>query len=98
MIVSLEARNFELTEAISSRVEKMINGQLKVYIEKITKVTVILDYVAHRKGDQPNADVKIVVEIAGPDVVASNKHDDLYEAVDGALDKAVDQIQKSRDK
>ncbi len=98
MVVSIEARNFELTDAIKSRVEKMILSPLKVHEEHITKVTTILDYLHHRKGGQPNADVRIVVEIRGPDLVAKNEHDDLYEAVDGALDKIVDQIQKRREK
>ncbi len=98
MLTSIEARNFELTEAIRSRVEKMILSQLKVYEEHITKATVVLDYMNHRKGGQPNADVKVKVEIPGPDVVAKNTHDDLYEAVDGALDKIVDQMQKRKEK
>jgi ribosomal subunit interface protein len=98
MLTSIEARNFELTEAIKSRVEKMVDSQLKIYADGITKTTIILDFMNHRKGGQPNADVKIVVEIPGPDLVAGNGHNDLYEAVDGALDKIVDQMQKRKEK
>jgi ribosomal subunit interface protein len=98
MTVSIEARNFELTDAIRGRVDKMITSQLKIYSEKITLATIILDYMNHRKGGQPSADVKLVLSVPGPDIVAGNKHDDLYEAIDGALDKAVDQMQNRKEK
>lgn len=98
MKISLEGRNFDLTEAISSRVEKMINKALQIYEHEIVMVTVVMDFMKHRKGGQPAAEVKLKVEVPGPDVVAENKHDDLYEAIDKALDRVVDQIQKRREK
>jgi ribosomal subunit interface protein len=97
MTVSIEARNFELTDAIRDRVEKMVETCFSVYTEKIEKITVILDYASHRKGDQPNADVKVILAVPGPDIVANNKYNDLYEAVDGALDKAKDQLQERKE-
>jgi putative sigma-54 modulation protein len=98
MTISLEGRNFELTEAISNRIEKAITKALEKFEEEIVRVTVVMDFMKHRKGGQPSAEVKIHVEVPGPDVVAENAHDDLYEAVDGALDRVVDQIQKRREK
>lgn len=98
MLISIEARNFEFTEAIKTRVEKMVSTQLSVYESYITKATIVLDFMKHRKGGQPNADVSVKLEIPGPDIVAKNSHDDLYEAVDGALDKVVDQMQKRKEK
>ncbi len=97
MLTSIEARNFELTDAIKSRADKMIKSQLKIYEDYITKVTVVLDFITHRKGGQPSGEVSVVVEIPGPDLVAKNRHDDLYEALDGALDKIVDQMQKRKE-
>jgi Ca2+-transporting ATPase len=62
MKISLEGRNFELTEAISNRVEKMVEKALTKFAEDFVMVTVIMDFMKHRKGDQPSADVKIKVE------------------------------------
>jgi ribosomal subunit interface protein len=97
MKISLEGRNFDLTDAISSRVEKAIDKALKRYEADIVMVTVVMDYMKHRKGGQPSAHVKMHAEVPGPDLVAENSHDDLYEAVDGALDRMVDQLQKRRE-
>ena len=98
MKVSLEARNFSLTEAISAKVEKMVFKSLEKYSHIIVSVIVVMDFMRRRKSGQPSAEVKIKVEVPGPDLVAENKHYDLYEAVDGALDKIVDQMQKKREK
>lgn len=98
MKISLEGRNFDLTDAIRSRVEKMVEKALEKFAEEIVQVTVVMDFEKHRKGGQPSAEVKVHVEVPGPDIVAENQHDDLYEAVDFALDRVVDQIQKRREK
>lgn len=98
MKISLDGRNFDLTEAFSTRIEKMVDKALQKWEADIVQVTVIMDFEKHRKNGQPNAEVKVKVEVPGPDLVAENKHEDLYEAVDGALDKICDQIQKRREK
>jgi len=98
MKISLDGRNFDLTTSISTRIEKMVDKALQKYESEIVQATVVMDFEKHRKNGQPSAEVKLKVEIPGPDVVAENKHDDLYEAVDGALDKVCDQIQKRREK
>jgi len=97
MKVSLDGRNFDLTDAITTTVEKMVDKALSKYEDEIILVTVVMDFMKHRKAGQPSADVKIKVEIPGPDVVATGEHDDLYEAVDFALDRIVDQVQKRRE-
>jgi ribosomal subunit interface protein len=97
MKISLDGRNFDLTDAIKDRVEKMVEKALDKYEAEIVMVTVVMDFMKHRKAGQPSADVMIKVEMPGPDVVAENKHDDLYEAIDFALDRIVDQIQKRRE-
>lgn len=98
MKISLEGRNFDLTDAISDRVQKMINKSLQKFSGEIVMVTIVMDFEKHRKGGQPCAQVKAKLEVRGPDIVAQNDHDDLYEAVDGALDRIVDQMQKRREK
>lgn len=98
MHVSIEGRNFDLTDANKGRIEKMINKSLSIYEDYIISVMVVLDFMKHRKGGQPSAEVHIVAKVPGPDLVSTNAHDDLYEAVDFALDHLVDQVQKRREK
>jgi ribosomal subunit interface protein len=88
MQIEIQARDFELTEALGSYIERRINFVLSSRYDQIKRIRVrLLDINGPRGG----ADKRCQIQITLPrlkDIVIEDTEPDLYVAIDRAADRA----------
>jgi putative sigma-54 modulation protein len=88
MRIDVIGKHMAVTEAIKTFAEQKA-GKLPRYNDLIQQITVRLEQLAHNKGF--TAEVVADVE-HHDDFVATGQHEDLYAAIDGAMDKVARQL------
>jgi len=87
MQISIQARNFRLTNAISSYVKRRLSFALKNRDEQIQRISVRLsDINGPRGGEDKCCHIQVVIPNLA-NVVIEDIEIDLYAAIDGAVDR-----------
>ena len=88
MNVQIRTRGIPVTEGLRSHVERRADFALDRFAERVKSVTVrFADANGHRGGVDKVCRVEVALRGA-PGVRASDTHEDLYVAIDGALHRA----------
>jgi putative sigma-54 modulation protein len=95
MQIKTTGKQMELTDAISSYVDKKINS-LDKYFEGVMKASVVVGCETHHhlKGDIFFAECKI--EVPGNNIFAKNTAKDVYAAIDLLRDELTAEIKKHK--
>jgi putative sigma-54 modulation protein len=90
--IVVNARHVEMTDSIRGYIEKKV-AKLPKYYDLVNQIEVMLDKV----GNKPS--VEIIVTAARKNTfVASSTADDVYAAIDQALDKSSQQLRRHKDR
>ncbi|HHJ16919.1 MAG TPA: HPF/RaiA family ribosome-associated protein [Gammaproteobacteria bacterium] len=88
MQIDIQARNFQLTEALSNHTERRLGFALSARDDHIQRVIVRLsDINGPRGGVDKHCHIQVVLAHM-PDVVIEDTEADLYAAIDRAADRA----------
>jgi ribosomal subunit interface protein len=88
MQIDLQARNFSLTDALRSHVIRRLDSALSTREVYIQRVSVRLsDINGPRGGKDKRCHIQVVMPQL-PDVVIEDTDEDMYNAIDGAADRA----------
>lgn len=88
MNVQIRTRGIPVTEGLRSHVERRADFALDRFAERVTAVTVRFADTNGRRGGVDKV-CRVEVTLRGaPGVRASDTHEDLYVAIDGALHRA----------
>lgn len=88
MQIDIHARNFSLTNALRSHIERRLGFALSTRNENIQRVKVRLsDINGPRGGEDKCCHIQVVLPRL-PDVVIEDTEEDLYTAIDRAADRA----------
>lgn len=98
MIIQIAGKNFELTDAIKEHVDTVLRARFDAYEALIVKADVVLSADHNPHGANPRAQVKLNLELPGPDIVVEKDGDDLYELVNVVVGTAHDLMERRRDK
>jgi len=98
MNINIKATNMELTDAISDYINKRLDGVNKFVKtgESLTRVEVGRISNHHKNGDVFKAE--FFAEINGNEFYALSKMEDLYSAVDDAVDDLIRQITNNKNR
>lgn len=96
MQIHLSPRHIQLTAAIHAHVADKV-AHLEEFTDKILAAHVVLLFDEHRS-KKKDYQVKIHLAMPGPDLHAEDAEDDLYAAIDKAVDKLVQQLRKRKTK
>ena len=91
MLKQITARHFELTPEIRARAERELDS-LQRYFDHIVSAEMILDQERHRRI------AELVVKVYNNTITATAEMDDLFNAIDAAVDKVKAQLKKYKDK
>lgn len=91
MLKTITARNFELSDEIKEKAEQEIDGLTK-FFDKIISAELILKSEKHRK----RAEIKI--KVYNQTLTATADTNDIYSAIDSAIEKVKAQLKKYKGK
>lgn len=92
MNITVQARHMAVTDAIKQFVESKV-GKLERFYDAIMAVDVVLDHEA----DKVIAEIVATAKMKNT-FVATDRHEDLYTAIDRALQKVSEQVRRHKDK
>jgi putative sigma-54 modulation protein len=90
--ITVQARHMEVTDAIKQFVESKV-GKLERFYDGLMSIDVILNHEA----DKVIAEIVATAKMKNT-FVASDRHEDLYTAIDLALHKISEQVRRHKDK
>ena len=91
MQIKLTGHHIDMTPALRAYVEEKI-GRLERHFDHMTSVHVILSVEKERHM------AEATVQVNGGSLFADERHDDMYAAIDGLIDKLDRQIKKHKEK
>lgn len=91
MHLSITARHFEITKAMKSHIEKECTRILS-HFDKVINVHIILT----KDNERNNAE--IILHVLKKDIQAKSEDENLYKAVDSAIEKIETQLKKIKEK
>ena len=91
MLKKITARHFDLTEEMKAKAEEEMDG-LTRYFDNIVSAEMVLDAERHRR----IAELK--VNVYNQMLAGTGETDDMYAAIDQAVDKVVTQLKKYKGK
>lgn len=98
MRIEIQARKFSLTHALHSYAEQRVRSGLTRFDERIMKVSLWLSDVNGPKGgNDKNCQVQIVIP-GKPDVVVEETRDNLYAAINRAVERAGQSLVRKLDR
>lgn len=97
MNVIVQSKTFKVTEAIRAFVERQLVKMFRKH-DRISQVMVFLESVPKKKNDLSATSAKIYVNLPGKNIVAQEKAQDLYLAINEATRSAVRQLRKLRER
>ncbi len=93
MRIDVVGRRVEVTDAIREYAESKVNKLLK-FFDGMQQISVVIEEIKHREFA-----VEVVVDVVKhDDLIARATGDDLYAAIDQAVDKAERQIRDFKEK
>ena len=91
MLKKITARHFDLTEEMKAKAEEEMEG-LTRYFDNIVSAEMVLDAERHRR----IAELK--VNVYNQMIAGTGETDDIYSAIDSAVDKVKKQLKKYKGK
>jgi putative sigma-54 modulation protein len=91
MEIKITARHFELTDALRNYVQKEV-FTLKKYFNHLIRGHMILSVEKHRQI------AELVIHVWGTDLAGKGESEDMYLAIDEAVEKMERQVKRYKDK